>query len=166
MLQALGLFAVITTLMISFNNPRAVIWLGLGSLKVLLCSVYDVMGLSHVVSWAPDAVFVSVIGTAIFIHIIGTIKVLDWELVLYRLACLSLALGTARFLGVPYTSEIYLPVMVTFYGFSLGVIFANSLVKSGILNGQNNKNIKELLQLMGCSSDKLHYSKGGAQRWL
>lgn len=165
MFQALGLFAVVATLAVSFNNPRAFVWLGLGSLKVLICSAYDHLGLPNVISWAPDAIFVSMIATVMFCHIIENIKILYWEQALFRLACLSIVITAGKFLGIPFLKDVYLPVMIAFYAFSIVVIFANSLVKSGLINGQHKKNINDLLQLMGCSSDVMKH-KGGAQRWL
>lgn len=156
MFLALGFFAVFVTMAISFNNPRAFVWLGLGSLNVLICSLYDHLSFPNVTSWAPSAVFISLIATTAFCQVIDKIKSFEWERVLFRLASLSIVVIGGKFLTVPFLQDIYAPVIIAFYAFSIVVIFANSLVVSGLINGKKKKDINDILKFLGCSSDRLH----------
>ena len=166
MLYGLGAFAVLATVVISFNNPRAIFWVTLGSAKVLFCSLYVHMSYLNVNLWFPDDVFVSLIATAIFCHLLDKYRIFRWELVLYRLVLLSMIVSAGKFFGVPILSQLHTPLNILLYSASFALIFVNSLLKAGLLTGDNIKRLNRFLKTIGCNSKELEKTGGWAQRWL
>ena len=166
MLFGLGAFALVTTLVISYQNPRAIFWLLLGSAKVLICSFYDLAILPYGMGWAPDGLFVSLIATAVFCHLLEKYHIYEWELVLYRLVFFSMLVSAARFLDMPVISELYDALIYTAYGASFVLIFANSLKKSELLDEQTNQALDGMLSALGANSRRISRKQGWAQRWL
>lgn len=166
MFFGLGAAAVVVTVLISYNNPRAIFWVLLGSAKVLICSVYVHVMLPNVNGWAPDGVFVSLIATALFCHILEKYRVFEWELVLYRLVFLSMIISAGNFLGIPFVSDFYTPLNMVLYAVSFVLIFANSLLKAGVLSSNKIKRLNKVLKSMGCNSKQLHKERGWVERWF
>ena len=160
-----GASAAIATIFISFNNPRAILWVTLGSLKVLVCSIYVQISFPNGNIQMPDPFFVTLIFTAIFYHLLEKYRVFEWELVLQRLVFLSLFTTAAKFLNVPVVSQAYGPLNTVFYVLSFCLIFANSLCKAGLLKTSQIKGLNRFLKSIGANSKQLEKKKGWAQRW-
>lgn len=166
MFYGLGALAAIFTVLISYNNPRAIFWVGLGSLKVLVCSLYVQVALPNVNLWMPDGIFVSLIATTVFCHLLEKYRVFEWELVLYRLVFLSMLISAANFLGIPFVSDFYGPLNIVLYATSFILIFANSLLYAGVLSTNKIKRLNRALKYIGCNSKQLHKERGWAERWF
>lgn len=165
MLYGFGAVAVVATVLISFNNPRAIFWVLLGSAKVLFCSLYVHTNLFYVNVWAPDGVFVSLIGTAIFCHVLDKYRVYEWELMLYRLVFLSLIISAAKFLNIPVISDFYGPLNIVLYAVSFILICANSLLKAGLIDSDKVKKLNRFLKSIRCNSKPLQKNRGWVERW-
>ena len=165
MFIGLGAIAVGATVMISANNPRAIIWIALGSLKVILtyfCVHYD---LKHLDFGGPDGAFISLIYTAIFCHLLEKYRVFEWELVLLRLVSLSLVISAAKFLSIPVIAQFYGPLNIVLYGASIILIFVNSLLKARLLSGSFTRKLNRFLKSIGCNSKQLEKKGGWVERW-
>ena len=166
MLLGFAAFGLVTTLVISYQNPRAVFWLLLGSAKVLICSIYDYAILPYGIGWAPDGIFVSLIATAMFCHLLEKYHIYEWEMVLYRLVFVSMLVSAARYVNEPVLSGMYQALTYALYSVSFVLIFANSLIKSGLLNEESNRALDGLLSALGANSRRMPKRQGWAQRWF
>ena len=166
MFFGLGAVAAIATVIISFNNPRAIFWIMLGTMKVLICSLYVQVSLPNFILWAPDGLFVSLIFTSVFCHLLERYYVFKWEMVFQRFVLISVLFSLADFLNVPLGSVIYENVNTFLYAVCLALIFANSLVKARILNGNQNIKLNALLRRIGCNSKHVNRKHGWAERWV
>ena len=165
MFSGFGILAVILTVFVSFNNPRAILWVTLGSLKVLICSIYVQIDFPNVNVSMPEPVFVSLIFTAVFCHLLEKYRVFEWELVLQRLVFLSLVITAAKFLHVPVVSQVSESLNTILYALSFLLIFANSLCKAGLLKTNQIKSLNRFLKSIGANSKELEKKGGWVQRW-
>lgn len=154
------------TMAISFKNPRAIVWLSLGSFKVMFCTLYARLEPLHLPGWMPSHAFVSVVTVAFICHLLEKYKKYEWELILYRFGCLVLFVELGRFLCVPMVSEYYNFLTKSVYLVALVAVFANSLAKCGLLNRPYQIALNHLLNSVNCNSRKLKQHKGWAQRWV
>ena len=161
----LGAIAVVATVMISANNPRAIFWIALGSFKILLCSLYVHFVPSGHNFDLPDGAFISLILTGVFCQLLDKFRVFEWELVLLRLVLLSLAISAAKFLSIPVLSQFYGPLNAVLYSASLVLIFVNSLLKARLLNGDFTRKLNRFLKAIGCNSRQLEKKRGWVERW-
>lgn len=165
MFFGIGAAAVIATIFVSFNNPRAIFWVTLGTAKVLICSLYDQIDLSGFKFWLPDALFISIIFTAFFCHLLEKYRIFEWELILYRLVSLSLIISAAKFFNVPVISTFYVPLIIALYAISFVLIFANSLCKAGLLHSKYTKRLNRFLKSIAANSKEVQKKQGWIQRW-
>ena len=165
MLIGFGAIAVIATAIISLNNPRAIFWLALGSVKILLCFFCVYFEFQNFDFGGSNGVFVSLICTAIFCHLLEKYRVFEWELVLLRLVSLSLVISAAKFLNIPVISQFYEPLNTVLYSVSLVLIFVNSLLKARLLSGDFTKKLNRFLKSIGCNSRHLKKKGGWVERW-
>ena len=165
MFFGLGGAATITTVIISFNNPRGLIWLLLGTVKVLICSTYVHVDLLNV-NWIPKPLYLIIITTAVFSHLIEKYGKFEWELVLYRLMLLSAGILIASLLHVPWISDQRDYLIAIVYLFALTLIFVNSLARAHVLSGDQVQKLNRLLKNLGCNCQPFERQNGWVRRWV